>query len=392
MKRLNRWLNGVLPAVLLTMPVGSVYAFSLFSSSFAEACGVSMSMMQWAFSLSIFFLGMGAAFFGPVVEKSPERAGKIASFLFTLGLCTTALGVKWGSYWMVLAGYGVLNGLAQGIAYLSPVKALVLWFPKHKGLAASVSIVSFGLGSTLCAWLSDMMKGLGTSKTFCVLACIYAVMMGIGSFLIHKPAAEESKPAADSSSEFSYFSLFKDRMFWHSWLFMFLNISAGLALIGCSVEIFKDAGINEKMILVLMMLAGVFNGSFRLIFAWASDFLKVRINILFAISILSIISILAAGYQYILIGISVLIINACYGGGFSCIAPIIADYYGQNKMSRIHGAVLSAWGFAGLIGNNVSQLVYRETGHYYWVIWVIAVVHAVNAVNMIFARKKFISH
>jgi len=108
----NRIANGIIPAMLLTLPVGSVYAFSLFSSSFAEACGVSMQMMQWAFSLSIFFLGMGAAFFGPIVEKDPSRAGKIASFLFTLGLCTTALGVKYGKYWMVIAGYGVLNGLA----------------------------------------------------------------------------------------------------------------------------------------------------------------------------------------------------------------------------------------------------------------------------------------
>ena len=393
MEKLNRWVNGVLPAVLLTLPVGSVYAFSLFSSSFAEACKVSSSAMQWAFSLSIFFLGMGAAFFGPVVEKNPGRAGKIASFLFTCGLCMTALGVKWGSYWMVLCGYGVLNGLAQGIAYLSPVKALVMWFPEHKGLAASVSIVSFGLGSTLCTWLAEMMKPFGTAKTFCAFAAIYAVMMSLGSVLIHKPAAGESKPNADSSnSEFSYSGLFKDRMFWHSWLFMFLNISAGLALIGCSVGIFKDAGINEKMILILMMLAGVFNGSFRLIFAWASDFLKVRINMWLVISLLSIAVMCCAGAWYSLIGIAVLLTNSFYGGGFSLCPAILSDYYDSSVLSRVHGAVLSAWGFAGLIGNNVSQLVYRDTGHYYWVIWIIAAVHAVNAVNMVFARKKFISH
>lgn len=390
MKKLNRWVNGVLPAVLLTLPVGSVYAFSLFSSSFAEACRVSSSAMQWAFSLSIFFLGMGAAFFGPVVEKNPGRAGKIASFLFTCGLCMTALGVKWGSYWMVLCGYGVLNGLAQGIAYLSPVKALVMWFPEHKGLAASVSIVSFGLGSTLCTWLAEMMKPFGTAKTFCAFAAIYAVMMSLGSVLLKKPKTELSSQT--TSSSFSYASLFKDRMFWHSWLFMFLNISAGLALIGCSVGIFKDAGINEKMIILLMMLAGMFNGSFRLFFAWGSDFLKTRINMWLVISLLSILVMSCAGMWYGLIGAAVLIINAAYGGGFSCCPSILSDYYDNTMLSRVHGAVLSAWGIAGLIGNNVSQFVYKSTGHFYLVIWVIVAVHAINAINMVFARKKFLSH
>jgi len=120
-----------------------------------------------------------------------------------------------------------------------------MWFPKHKGVASSISIVSFGLGSTLCTWLAEMMKGLSVSKIFCILACIYAVMMGIGSLLICKPRVEEAESVVKDNASFSYSSLMKDRMFWHSWLFMFLNISAGLSLIGCSVDIFKDANINS---------------------------------------------------------------------------------------------------------------------------------------------------
>jgi OFA family oxalate/formate antiporter-like MFS transporter len=391
-KKTNRWLNGIVPAVLLTLPVGSVYAFSMFSGAFAEACKVPMTTMQWAFSLSIFFLGMGAAFFGPIIEKDPGKAGKIAGLLFTLGLCSTAVGVKHGSFWTVLAGYGVLNGLAQGIAYLSPVKALVMWFPKHKGLAASVSIVSFGLGSTLCTWLAEQMKHLGASKTFVILACIYAVMMAVGSLLIRKPETTESTKHGSNAS-FSYLSLMKDRMFWHSWLFMFLNISAGLALIGCSVSIFKDAGIDERMVVVLMLLAGVFNGSFRLLFAWASDFLKVRINMWLMISLLSIAVMTSAGVWYAsFIGIAVLLMNSTYGGGFSVCPAVLSDYYDNTMLSRVHGAVLSAWGIAGLIGNNMSQMVFKTTGHFWIVVWIIVVMHAFNVVNMLFARKKFISH
>ena len=65
------------------------------------------------------------------------------------------------------------------------------------------------------------------------------------------------------------------------------------------------------------------------------------------------------------IGLALLVINACYGAGFSVIPAILADHYGMTNISKIHGAVLSAWGFAGLAGNQaaifVSCVVAAET-------------------------------
>ena len=383
----NGWKNGILAAILLTLPVGSVYAFSLFAPGMAEACNVSMQMIQYAFSLSIFFLGMGAAFFGPIVEKNPSKAGYIAATLYAAGMGAVAIGLKISSYPLVLIGYGVLNGLGQGIAYLAPVKALILWFPKHKGLAAAVSIVSFGLGSTLCTWLAKICIGsLSLCQFFGMLAILYCIMMDIGSWLLKKPEVEQKTVA---TSSFLYASLFKDRMFWHCWLFMFLNISAGLALIGCSASIFNDAGISQATIITLLMLAGVFNGGFRLIYAWTSDFLKTRINIWFVISALSVIFLFIAGCSYPLIGISILLINACYGGGFSTLPSILSDYYDTSRLSRIHGAVLSAWAFAGLVGNNISMALFNFTGEFYWLIWLLVIVYSINLVNVYFARIKF---
>lgn len=384
--------HGIVPAILLTLPIGSVYAFSLFSNDMAAACHVQLSQMQIAFSLSIFFLGMGAAFFGSVVEKNPGLAGRIAAVLYAAGMALTGLGIAHGNYWLVLASYGVINGLAQGIGYLSPVKALMLWFPKHKGLAGSVSIVSFGLGSTLCTALASRLLGsIGLAKFFCGLGALYFVMMFIAGILLKKPDVEQQS-GKQHVEKFSYAKLLSDRMFWHSWLFMFLNISAGLALIGCSVSIFKDASIAQTTIVTLMLLAGIFNGAFRLVFAWASDFLKTRINIQFAISAISIIVLAVAGCSYPLIGVATLLINACYGGGFSTCPPILADYYDSSQLSRTHGAVLSAWAFAGLVGNNVSMAVFNHTSGFYWLIWLLVAVYSVNLINIYFARKMFVEH
>ena len=110
----NGFLNGIAAAVLLTLPIGSVYAFSLFAPQIAEACGTTLQYVQYAFSLSIFFLGMGAAFFGPIVEKNPGKAGLIASVLYFFGMAFTGVGIHLASLPLVLFGYGFLNGLGQG--------------------------------------------------------------------------------------------------------------------------------------------------------------------------------------------------------------------------------------------------------------------------------------
>lgn len=387
----NGWINGVLAAILLTLPIGSVYAFSLFAPGLAEACGVSLAQMQYAFSLSIFFLGMGAAFFGPIVEKNPGKAGLIASLLYLCGMSLTGIGANMHNYALVILGYGVCNGLGQGIGYLSPVKALMMWFPNNKGLSASVSIVSFGLGSTLCTFLAKS-TAFGLDSFFFFLACLYTVMMMLGSLLLKKPDVTQNCITVSQPSSFSYKKLFTDRMFWHSWIFMFLNISAGLALIGCSVSIFKDASISQSAIVVLMMLAGIFNGSFRLIFAWMSDFLKIRINVWFVISALSILFMAIAGLNYQTIGIAVLLINATYGGGFSTLPAVLSDYYDNSQLSRTHGAVLSAWAMAGLVGNNISMLVFNASGGFYWLIWLLVGIYAINLVNVYFAKKMFVEH
>ena len=59
----NRLLHGLLPALLLNLSIGSVYAFTSLSAALMESMTYSKAEIQFAFSLAIFFLGTSAAFF-----------------------------------------------------------------------------------------------------------------------------------------------------------------------------------------------------------------------------------------------------------------------------------------------------------------------------------------
>ena len=408
---MKKYVRAVLPAFLLAVSVGQIYAFTNFSDGIASYIStaehvVTKAQVQFAFSLGIFFLGMGAAFFGKIVEKNIRLSTLIGTTLFLSGLIVTELGVNLKSLPLIYLGYGFLVGTGTGIIYISPVKTMILWFYEHKAIAAAVPIISFGLGSTLSTIL---FKGIhwgcetsfaqfhlrgfetyGITKVFFVFAAFYALPMFIAAFLLKKPKIEQTSFGHGIPSlEFHYRRLLKDSYFLRSWLFMFLNISCGLCLIPLAKQMMSSATVSypEKLITWVVALSGLMNGGGRFLFAWWSDRLARRINILLIILAISV-GIMAMSVWPLLIGVALLVINACYGAGFSVIPAILADNYGMTNISKIHGAVLSAWGFAGLAGNQAAILVSDRLGWgYLGVVGMLIVFYSLNLVNVMTLKR-----
>ncbi len=366
----KRIFNAILPAFLLAIAVGQIYAFTLFSEPIAKHIGSSRSQVQFAFSLGIFFLGMGAATFGKIVERNIRLSTIIGTAFFLSGLCVTSLGISLKSLALVYVGYGFLVGTGTGIIYISPVKTLMLWFIKHKAVAAAVPIISFGLGSSVCTILFNALyeKCGGIENIFHVLAAIYALPMALSTILLQKPASAVSEAIANSmrattnhSGQFTYKKLLSDSFFIRGWIFMFLNISCGLSLIPLSKQIMGTVHYEPATITLVITGCGLMNGAGRFIFAWWSDRLAKRINILLIILGVSA-GIMFASYLPMFVGVALLVINACYGAGFSTIPAVLADHFGMSNISKIHGAVLSAWGIAGLVGNQVALRIFDKWG------------------------------
>ena len=397
---MKRFFHSVLPAFLLAVSVGQIYAFTNFSSEIAAYIGATQKAVQFAFSLGIFFLGMGAAFFGKIVEKNIRLSTFIGMGLFLSGLFVTALGIWLKSCWTIYVGYGLLLGLGTGVIYITPVKTMMLWFPNNKAIAAAVPIISFGLGSTLSTILYKGGMGVvgyyekfdvanrprGIIEVFIAFAMFYFVTMAFAAFWLKKPPYKLESDGMISKFngiEFSYLKLIGDRFFVQSWLFMFLNISAGLCLIPLAKQMMgsETIGYTASTITLVIGLSGIMNGGGRFVFAWWSDCLNVRKHILIYISLISFITMAVSLKFAVVIGVSLLVINACYGAGFSVIPGILADHYGMSNISKIHGAVLSAWGIAGLVGNQLALYIGNRFGGYNAVISMLVIVYLLNILN-----------
>lgn len=118
-------------AVAIHLCVGSVYAWSVFNKPI-EALHPAWprGAAAYTFSIAIAMLGLSAAFGGTWLERhGPRRAATVAACLFGGGLMLGGLGVWLGSIWLLFLGYGVVGGAGLGLAYVSPVSALIKWFP-----------------------------------------------------------------------------------------------------------------------------------------------------------------------------------------------------------------------------------------------------------------------
>lgn len=370
----NKWVRAAIPALLLHCSIGTVYCWSLVSESIVNflnegsATQVSKSTIEWAFSLAIFFLGMSAAFLGPLVEKDIHKSSLVAAVCFSVGMAGTGFFISQKSVIGIFICYGVIMGIGLGTGYLSPVKTLMLWFSEQKGLATGLAIAGFGLAKVIASPLMEYLQNqFGIVAMFYILAAFYFVMMFIGHLLLAKPEGWVEVPEENKES---VLSIFKNKTFLGIWLMFYINITCGLALISQEKSIVKAIGL-AGFAGIISSLTAVFNAGGRLGFSTWGDKLKDRNTVYKVIFGLSIIftglTILTKGIvnQYAFLVIPLLfVVNAGYGGGFSNVPALLSDHFGMKSISRIHGLCLSAWAFAGLTGNQIATFIVNHTGSF----------------------------
>jgi OFA family oxalate/formate antiporter-like MFS transporter len=80
------------------------------------------------------------------------------------------------------------------------------------------------------------------------------------------------------------------------------------------------------------------------------------------------------------------VVLLCYGGGFGTMPAFAADYFGAENVGSIYGLMLTAWGFAGVLGPTLIAHIRQSTGHYSEALYAIAVILLVSALIPLFIR------
>jgi MFS family permease len=377
----NRFL--VPPAALAVhLCIGQAYAFSTFNLPLTRLIGITDSApgdwnlkdVGWIFSIAIVFLGLSSAVFGRWVERvGPRKSMFTAALCFGGGFLISAVGIQMHQLWILYLGYGVLGGCGLGIGYISPVSTLIKWFPDRPGMATGMAIMGFGGGALIAAPLSVLLMkhfatptSKGVLETFVTMGVIYFMFMMIGVVTVRVPAPGW-KPAGwvpsahpkslVTTANVSAAVAWRTPQFWLLWMVLCMNVTAGIGVLGQASPMIQEMFPGRVTAIVAASFVGLmslFNMLGRFFWASTSDFIGRRNTymVFFVLGIVLYFLVPTAGHIGsipLFVGAFCIIISM-YGGGFSTVPAYLRDIFGTMEVGAIHGALLTAWSAAGVLG------------------------------------------
>ena len=357
----------------LQVCLGTVYAWSFFQTILVRQAGWTFTQTAWAFSITIFSLGVSAAWAGQALPKhGPRRLALIGSCMFAAGYLIAGWALHLGSIPLFYLGYGVIGGAGIGLGYVTPVATVAKWFPDHKGLVTGIVVMGFGVGAFLLskalAPLLVVTTGHDLAQVFVWLGVIFACVLIPCSLLLSDPPEPARStvgpvapaPAAGSRGE-SVWPYLKSRPFAILWIVFFFNIAAGISVISFQSELlqevwgFSDPSIEPAVLAeygaTLIAISSLCNGVGRLFWGLLSDRIgRVAVFRILLASQMVVFGILMTETNPWIFSALVCYVLLCFGGGFATVPSFILDVFGSKKMSAIYGAILTAWAAAGIAG------------------------------------------
>jgi MFS transporter, OFA family, oxalate/formate antiporter len=431
----NRWVIAIAGTVVM-LTIGCVYSWAIFTQPLLVAYQWDLRTTTWAYAIANFSLAaVGAVIGGFWQDKvGPRKVAMIGIALWGCGNILAGLGTSaCGALWLY-ATYGIIGGMGAGMAYITPLAMVTKWFPDRKGLAGGLVAGGFGLGAFVYNQFVPRLAGfhaaavhagdfiaakaaisMGSSFDPAALAAaqtfteddIGAVMRvfvisGIVFLVVGLPAASlfrnpppgygvahHKSARLPSAGGYSPSQVIATPQFYLLWLQLFINVIGGITIISNAVFILADlTKISAAAIAPLFGLVSVFNALGRLFWGAISDRIgcnKTFAAMFFVQAVTLFLLSHVTDLRLALAATSVILL--CCGGGFGTMPSFNANYFGTKYMGLNYGLILSAWGFAGLIGPIIIARAKDLTGSFAGMLPLIALV-LLGSVILPFVTKK----
>ena len=384
MKAGNRWVIAI-AGVFLQIALGAVYAWSVFRIPLSKQFGWSISQVTFTFTISIFVLGFAAFFGGLWMNRvGPRTVALTAGTFYGLGVFLASFSAN--KLWWLYLSYGVIGGIGLGLGYIVPVATLVKWFPDRRGLITGIAVGGFGAGALITAPVAArLIQTVGVLRTFAYLGVAYFIVTIIASLFMRNPpegwqpegwTPSEKETAQRATHDFLLSEALKAWQWWALWLILFLNTSAGIAIISQEAPIFEELTKASAIVAAGMVgIASLGNGVRRVFWAWLSDLITRRgtFTVMFIVQVLLFWFLPTITVPSIMTTVTFVILM-CYGGGFGTMPAFTADYFGPKNVGPIYGLMLTAWSFASVFGPLYIARMRETTGNYSGALHVIAIV------------------
>lgn len=378
----NRWIIAS-AGVVMQIALGAVYAWSVFRIPLTQSFGWTIPQVTLAFTIAIFVLGF-AAFAGGLWMRrvGPRQVAVAAGSFYGLGVFLASF--AGGRLWWLYFSYGVMAGIGLGLGYIVPVATLVKWFPDRRGMITGIAVAGFGAGALITAPVATQLIGqVGALNTFAILGIMYFITVtGAGWFMQNPPdgycpshwtpAGERQKQRSERA--FTLEEAIKSWQWYGLWTLLFLNTTAGISIISQAAPMAQEiTDVTAARAAGMVGIISIANGLGRFLWAWLSDVIGRRWVFLLMFPIQAAVFLVLPSVQsFSAFTVLACVVLLCYGGGFGTMPAFAADYFGAEHVGSIYGLMLTAWGFAGVLGPTLIAALRQYTGRYDAALYIIA--------------------
>jgi MFS transporter, OFA family, oxalate/formate antiporter len=330
----------VAAVTVLNLPLGSIYAFSVFLKPIEHDLGIARSALSFVFGLAAVGFTVGLNLAPVAFGMAPTwmlLAVSMAAAVIGIGMAATANGLA-----ELLIGYSVLFGIGGGVAYLVLQQGANLLITRRKGLLNGYIIGLYPAGAMIAAplfgWANE---AFGFRVTMAGLAVVL-LLSGLAAtgLAVHAgielPRREASRTSAPGT--------------WRTGVFMrlsavfFLAAAAGLTVLSQAAGIIAAYGGDTATALATTTAITGAIACARLAGGWLVDRFAVPFVAAFAHGLAMTGAVLLTIWPEPLVAALALgMIGTGYGFVSGSAAGGIAVYWVPAEYGRVAGRIYIAW-------------------------------------------------
>src|SRR5690349_17645238 len=234
----NRWFQLCASLIAMIMIANLQYAWTLFVNPLKEGTGWSLTDIQLAFTLFIFFQTWVQPIDGFLIDRlGPRGFITVAGLLCGLGWA----GMGYAKSLPMLYVLYCAAGTGAAFVYSGCIGSALKWFKERRGLAAGIMAAGFGGGTALfIPFISRSIEAGGADgwrNTFVWTGLFQGtVILIVAQFLRHPPAEAASAPVATASAaqlgkrQFTTFEMLRTPQFYTMYAMFVMMATGGLLI------------------------------------------------------------------------------------------------------------------------------------------------------------------
>lgn len=351
----------LLATTLVNLPMGSLYAFSVFLKPLERSLGVGRSELAIVFATATisFAVGMNVA---PRLYRLASAPALVFAYCALsaagLGLASLADGLV-----VLTIGYGVLFGLGGGAAFIALQQAANMMVTARKGLMNGYVLSLYPAGAVIAAPIFGWAVGhwdvrviLGGLGVVVAIVAVLATLLTIHARarLVEPEAAQAARPAGPRVG-----------VFWRLWFVFFLAAAAGLTVLSQAAGIITAYGASPEIALIATTAIPAAIAAARLSGGWLVDrFAIPRVMASAHLIALSGAIVLSLLPHPLVSTVTLAMIGIGYGLISGSTAGAIALYWPSSEYGRIAGLLYIGWCVAAVTLPVLAGHLYDISGGY----------------------------